>query len=194
MIEEIDTNEEAVAESWQVDDLASAEWAMRKVAKATKEIADIDAAAQQWHQEIDDWRDKVAKRPNQTIEFFSEHLARYARKAREADEDNKTLVLPSGEVRTRSSKEKIIVADKTAVLEWARTAAPEAIKITESLLVSELAHHVAIRHAEGADGQPILVERSSGEIVAGLSLAPASLSVTVVPTSTRSGSADKEAS
>ena len=191
MIEEIDPDEEAVAESWHVEDLSSAEWAMRRVAKATKEIADIDAAAQQWHQEIEDWRDKVAKRPNQTIEFFSEHLARYARKAREANEDNKTLVLPSGEVRTRSSKEKIVVDDVEAALEWARTAAPDAIKTTESLLVKELAHHVAIQRGD-EEAQPLLVDPTSGEIVAGLSLAPATLSVTVVPRSKATSGPEEE--
>ncbi len=182
MHEEIDPDEEEVAESWHVEDLGSAEWAMRRVAKATQELAEIDAAEQQWREEIDEWRAKVAKRPNQTVEFFTEHLSRFARNRRAINEDKKTLVLPSGEVRTKISKEKIVVDDKQAAIEWARTGAPDAIKITESLLVSELAAHVVIRQGVGG-GQSLLIDPTSGEIVSGLSLDPAVLSVTVVPQS-----------
>ncbi len=167
-----------VEPTWTVDGLKSAEWAMRKIADAQQKIDSFDAQANEWLEEIEAWHQRVIKRPTQTIEFFSEHLRRYALAQRALDPNAKTLVLPSGEVRTRAVNDRVVVRDKELVLAWARTAAPEVIQITETIKADELTKHIT---KVDKDGTTALIDATTGEFVEGLGLELARVTAKVVP-------------
>ena len=172
--------DEDLAESetpWVIDGINSAEWAMRKLALAEKDKREIDEAAQEWHRQIDEWRKKELAVPERRIEFFSGHLERWALAEREANPDRKSWNLPSGSVKTRHSAAKVVVVDQTAVLEWARTAAPEVVVTKESVSLTAL-RDVVTMHELG------IVMMGEAEIVPGVEVEDESFSVKVDPITT----------
>ena len=52
--------------------------------------------------------------------------------------NKKTYTSPYGEITFRTSKAKVTFTDQASAVAWARTYAPDAIKTTESVLVSKL--------------------------------------------------------
>lgn len=104
---------------WLVEDDDAAEWAMAHLAKATAELDALRARAHRWQAKIQAWFDQAAREPARTAEFMTAHLEWYGRRQR-ADEDRKSVALPSGKIGTRSSAAAVEIADKAAVVEWAK--------------------------------------------------------------------------
>lgn len=115
------------ATRWTVTDDGSAEWAMGHVLRADQALAELQAQAQVWRDEADErirriaqWFAHGAKRHLATRAFMDAHLSAYALDRRAADpKHNKTLVLPSGVVKTTEAKPKAEVVDPDAVVAWA---------------------------------------------------------------------------
>lgn len=111
-------------QGFHIADDADAERAMRRYADADAELGQLQAQADQWAAEANDrlarirqWFDHRAKRFLATKAFLDYHLTRYALDRRAADpKHGKTLVLPSGQVRTTSVAPKAEVADEDSVL------------------------------------------------------------------------------
>lgn len=111
---------------WTVTDDGSAEWAMGKVVDAEQALAALGAQAQVWRDEaaerlarIDAWFVHAAKRHRATQAFMAAHLEAYALDRREADpKHNKTLVVPSGAVKTTEHKPRAVVEDEAQVAAW----------------------------------------------------------------------------
>jgi phage host-nuclease inhibitor protein Gam len=104
--------------AWRIGSDAEAEWAMRHVADAERQLADLQVQAADWAERIQQWFDQAAKPLVATRVFMGSHLQHYGL-ARRADTGKATLVLPSGAVATRSAKPKAEVVDAAAVLAWA---------------------------------------------------------------------------
>lgn len=127
------------ARRWQVTDDRSAEWAMRHVAQAEAELAQLRAQADEWRQRIDTWFVQRARPLQATVGFMAGHVERYALAKREANPKAKTLTLPSGVVRTSYVAPKVEVADPDEVVAWAkRVGATLVVKTKEEPLVSQL--------------------------------------------------------
>lgn len=115
------------AKAWRIHDDGAAEWAMAHVARADDELARLKAQAAEWTIEAEDrlarirqWFDHRAARHLATRLFMEAHLRRYALERRAEDPKHaKTLVLPSGAVRTVEQKPKAAVADEATVIAWA---------------------------------------------------------------------------
>lgn len=114
------------AKAWRIHDDGAAEWAMAHVARADDELAQLKAQAAEWTIEAEDrlarirqWFDHRAARHLATRLFMEAHLRRYALERRAEDPKHaKTLVLPSGAVRTVEHQPKAAVADEDAVVTW----------------------------------------------------------------------------
>lgn len=106
---------------------ADAERAIARYARAQNQVAELEAQARAWTIETEDrlarirqWFEHRARRPRATMAFLQAHLVAYALDRRAEDpKHNKTLVLPSGAVRTIEQRPKVAVADETAVVGWA---------------------------------------------------------------------------
>lgn len=122
------------AARWTVTDDGSAEWAMAKYATADAELARLQAQAAVWQAEAEErlarirqWFDHRARRHQATKAFMEAHLVRYALDRRDADpKHNKTLVLPSGAVKTTEQQPKAAVADEAALVAWVTCWYPQA--------------------------------------------------------------------
>ena len=187
--------EEAVGEGWKIDGLRSAEWAMRKIVDEQRRIEELEMQAKEWAADIERWRKRVLARPNQTIEFFTGHLTRWALDQRELDPKMKTVVLPSGEVKTRQAKDRVVVVDADRVLDWARANLPDAVATTvvEKVKVAELTGYVMNLDE---NSWPTEVDEETGEIlpaecpVPGIRIEAEHVTATVVPNTSSSAVPD----
>jgi hypothetical protein len=111
---------EETREHWEIEDLGAAEWAMRHAAEATRVIRDLKDQRNDWAERIDLWFEQATKREQVRLAFMEHHLKEYALKVRAESKDHqKSVVLPSGTVGTRSAKAAIEVYNADEVLDWA---------------------------------------------------------------------------
>lgn len=145
-------------ERFRIEDDSAAEWAMRKLAAATARAQEIDAAAQQHHEEIDRWVDRRMRPARREVEFFEAILVDYGiRQVEEAK--RKTVDVPSGKIRSLDRREtpKIVVTNPADLAAWAGTTlsgddASEVVPPQDpKVLVSKLADHVEVVLARDAD-------------------------------------------
>lgn len=103
---------------WRCEDDGGAEWALRHVVRADQELQHLQAQANDWAARIQQWFDHRAKPLLATKAFMEGQLTRYALDRRDQDPKIKSLVLPSGAVRTTAHKPAVTVADEAEVLRW----------------------------------------------------------------------------
>lgn len=161
-------------DSWRIDSHGEAERALAKLALTEADIDDVARLYDRWHDRLADWHDGAMAPLRSRQAFFEGALGDYIRRLREENPNVKSLLLPSGRVFTRFVPEKVVVEDQQAVLAWLHTLPEGREVIAESVRVSELRRIVA-----AADGKA--VEKSTGEVVAGLAVEPESLSISVKP-------------
>lgn len=108
------------AHRWQIEDHGAAEWALRRLAEARANIAALEEQAAAWNRRIDEWTAKALAPLLNREQFFVANLEDYGLRVREASADEvKTLVLPSGKVKTTSHGPKVKVGDPHGFDEWA---------------------------------------------------------------------------
>jgi len=178
---------------WQIDGINTAEWAMRHVRGATKQIDGIHEQAEAFRAElrdrlrrVDEWEEQVSKTPRRTVDFFTYHLESYAHEVRrESDGRIKTLTLPSGKVTTREASGPVVeIADHDALLGWFKRNTSDlvqelVIKTTEKVLISEARPYLRI--APASDYGPEVVVDADGQPVPGVTIKHPQITAKVVP-------------
>lgn len=103
---------------FQVTDLATAEWAMRKLAEAEAERAALAEQRDSWMERIGAWFDQASKRPTRTANFMTDRLLAFGRGERERNPRVATIPLPSGTIKTTASRPAVEVADDAALASY----------------------------------------------------------------------------
>ena len=156
------------ARTWRITDDGSAEWAMAHFTQAEDELASLRAQADVWAEKIAAWFEHRAKPLHAKQAFFGGHLMAHALRRREDDPKAKTLVLPSGAVKTTEHKPRAVVENEQAVIAWADLTLPpdEAIDVApyqpRKVYVNPLRDHVKV--IEVID-QARIVLANSGEVI-----------------------------
>jgi hypothetical protein len=162
---------------WRIDDPVTADWALRKLREAEIRIDEIDRQHAQFVAGIDRWRDEQTKTYRGAVSFFTQHLEDYGRRWRASIPPSrpKTLALPSGAVKTHTSKAAVVIDDKDVILKWAKENEPTLVhaETREWVLVSEVRDYVEIKvdvdeEAPELITKTLVVHRVTGEIVPGL--------------------------
>lgn len=135
---------EAERHRWRIETDDQAEWAMRHVAAADRQLAELRQRADEWTARITDWFRQASREALATKGFMEAHLERYALERRDADPRARSLVLPSGRVSTRRSGPKAVIIDANAVLRWAEENAADAVTVERKVLVSDLRKLVTV--------------------------------------------------
>jgi hypothetical protein len=172
--------------TWQVDSEKAAEWAMRKLRDADREIAHQQALADDYHQQIDIWFERVTKKASQSAEFFAAHLVLFQQARLAVDPKAGSLKLPSGVIKVsdRSKTATVKIDDQDVFKEWAKANLPAEILAEvvvpqpEKVLPSKLKDAVVAKQLD--DGGWVVVSEA-GEPVPGAVANPGSLSITPTP-------------
>lgn len=123
-----------VREPWRINTLGAADWAMRQ-------LRDAQRLAQQYRDEIALWT-AALNRIAHAGEWFEERLREWAISQR--TDQHKSFSVAHGTVSTRSSKARAVVVDEPAAIAWAKEHGRlDAVKVTESFLISEAGVFVA---------------------------------------------------
>lgn len=139
-----------------ITDEGLAEWCMAHVAEIDAGLALADEQHQAYLARINRHHEATVKRLTQRRQFFEAHLVQFARAFRERDpKRNKTLNLPSGQVKSTESRPAATVRDDEAVAEWLATkldgdALDEAVKVTTKVYVGPFRKLVKIGQVERA--------------------------------------------
>lgn len=165
---------------WRISDLGDAEYAMRIYAESMRRVTRQRDQAKRWHQQIEEWLDRSTKDDRSRANRMSARLLSYAIAEREADPDRATIILPSGSLPTTFRRDPVIgIADKDAVLEWAKASHPDLIRYTPDVLVTTL--RAAVQIVSRDEGH--VVVDGDGVEVPGVEIDPPSITARVVPAS-----------
>lgn len=148
-----DPVEPPVAARWKITSTDSAEWAMRKLAHLSAEIASTEAQAEEFRRQIKVWEDGVIAPLNRRAKFFEGALISYLNMLREFDPDKKSVKLPSGTIGSRNNPSHPAVTDEVTYIEWAKDKGFEhTLKVTVKPIMKELKAEIDFRDAWVPDG------------------------------------------
>lgn len=159
------------AEPWEIHDDAEANWALRKIYQAEREIERVNANAQREVERILLSRDAAVQSAQQTVSFMKLHLIHYRRKLEEADPTlPKTYRLPAGVLSRRKGPSRYVVTDEKAFIEWAERNDPDAYRRTPLVSALDNPNYRCVgEQKESSDVEqrsPIVT--TSGELVPGV--------------------------
>ena len=159
-------------ETWRITDDSSAQWALRKLKAEIDRLDDINAQAVAEIAKVENWRELVSKSHKQTVTYFENQLRDYMLRVRE-EEGRKSIVLPDGEVQSRTIKAKAQVADKELFLKWCLANHREGWIRTK-----EEPNLEAVKDAVEFNGDSV-VDTLTGEVVEGLVVVEEDITVSV---------------
>lgn len=177
-------------EPWTPSDRSSAEWAMAIVRRDTLAIDQHEHDRDAWIQRITEAHVSAVAPLVERRARLSAALERYALAWHDEDPRvNKTLHVPSGEVKTTTPRTpKVSITDEAEVVAWLESIDPEVV--THDVLQRPLPRPMisGVRKLVTTvekDGGWIVVDPASGERVAGLSAELGDTTATVKPDTTR---------
>lgn len=179
-----DTEADVDPENWSPLDLVTPENLMRQLGSAMKRMDHIQAQAREMRYPIDLWEKQQLGPLMERAAYLDQSLQELGRRYRAADpRHNKTLTLPSGQVRTTTVNPKLEVVDEDAVIAWLEAYADENGKpVTEYLAVHVKPKLDPLKKlADILEGPEGLVAAAHGELIPGVIVKPGDVSVKVVP-------------
>lgn len=148
---------------WEITDDGAAGWALRKIARANRELFRLQDAADHEVAAIRAWLDEASSPLARTVGFFESKLIDYRRRLEdESPELAATYKLPGGDLTRRAGRLRTTVVDPEAFTAWALVNEPSAVQLKPlTSPLTKLARFVAT-----ADG--VVVDEETGEVVPGV--------------------------
>ena len=162
---------------FRVDGPATADWALRKLARIRARQAENSALAAVERERIGEWeRDENAKLQHDA-DFFAGLLSEWHRLVLDAEPDRRTVALPAGKLVARKQPDRWDF-DAAAFLQWAVRAGRAEFVRTPAPEVDKAAAKKALAVKDGA-----VVDTATGEVVEGVTVEPGDVrySVEVTP-------------
>lgn len=109
-------------ERWEIDSLATADWALSRIADLEQEIAENDAVLEEHIARLRAKNDALNARAQRGMEFFTWHLQRWAEMNRETllkGGKRKSRALHHGSIGWRKRPGGLQVIDSSTLLAWA---------------------------------------------------------------------------
>lgn len=160
---------------FEITNMESLTWAFRKLAAYKAKENEIVKIAQQERQRIDDWEAEQKKSIRGDMEFFEGLIQRYHAKQLAENPKAKTLSTPFGKSKSRTSKPAPEKQDENQLIEYViENDMTEFIK--QSIKWSDLKKNLKVAEI---NGEPVVVDTSTGLIVPGVTIKPGSTTFTV---------------
>ena len=124
-------------ERFDVTDLASAEWVLKKMSECDAEELGIEARIKSVTENLASDLRQAKGRREYLMGRFGEGLKAFAR-ADQYDRKTRTTSMAFGKLSFRTMPESIEIVDMALAVEWAKANAPDAVKTVESILKTPL--------------------------------------------------------
>jgi phage host-nuclease inhibitor protein Gam len=118
-----DEENPSVGHAWRIENLDSADWALRRLGDLEQEMAENEAIAARRIEEIRIRTSLLNERAMRGAAFFRMRLTEYAERSRTEllkGGKKKTRQLPSGSIAYRSKGGGLVKADADVLLAWAK--------------------------------------------------------------------------
>lgn len=169
---------------FQIFDRSSADWALRKILKAKRNLAEAEASHDEQVRAVmakverllEPIRTNLVEITNEeqrTIDFFESLLITYHRKLIAEDPKATSVKLAFGKLTSRKGQDKYEFAPE--FIEWAKDNAPELLRVKHEVAVAEAKKAIGVLFSEN-DGQMIVVE---GQVAPGVTWTPGERSFSV---------------
>lgn len=122
---------------FHVHDRASAEWVLERLSEAEAEVAALERRKTVLVANIESMQLEAERRVTFLMGRFLLELQAFAEKEL-AGKKTRTWKSPFGRLSFRKGKSRLVVHDEAKAVEWAKQNQPQAVKVTEKLLVSML--------------------------------------------------------
>ena len=157
-----------------IENLESANRAMRKLAAAQKRIDERTELVMNEARRLSDWANVANKSDQRDVTFFGESLKAYVIKLREETHgETKSLSLPDGDISSRTINAKAEVVDKDLFLKWCENnERGQWVRVTLSPDLSALKGEVEF-------SGDLCIDTLTGEIIEGLAAIEADIAVSV---------------
>lgn len=120
-----------------VDSTSAAEWVLERIQAADADIAACDARLKAISDNLAAMRKEHEKRKEWLLGRFAAELETFAA-AELNGKKTRTLKTPFGSLSFRTAPGSVKVLDMEAAVKWAKMYEPDAVKVTESVLVSKV--------------------------------------------------------
>lgn len=172
-------------EAWRVGGPNEADWAARKLAKATRQLADVHAEAQRQRNEImeaiasylfpiDLYEKEESERLEREVGHWTAKLTEWHRDQLAEDDSLKSIKLIHATLRSRKQPDRWEFTEDE-FLAWARSMIPEAVRTIEQ--IDKPSVKASLKGLARTDeGQ---VVNADGELVPGLVVLPGDTSFTI---------------
>lgn len=127
----LDATAPEVTESFVIDTMDKAAWALDKIRERRRQIAEVEAFAFNKVRQISDWQAKETESLQNDIAYFEALLQPYAAEQLKGKK-SKTFKLPNGQCSFRKGNVSY-TKDDAALLEYVKSSAPGYIKTKESV-------------------------------------------------------------
>ena len=153
-----------VAPEFRVESESEAEWVLGKMLDAAADLASVQHSPEVLRAKaVLEQAAKIEKEKRNRLEWlqrrFNPELGEFARKQLEGKK-TKTWKSILGSISLRTVRGGLRVANPELALNWARSHAPEAIKVSEAFLITLLpeAHKTRLMESFATDRQTVLAE------------------------------------
>lgn len=165
--EEIPESEEEqvyLKERFHIKDDGQANWAVRKIAQARRQLAEAEALAQSEIDRIQQWLQGQKREAERTEGFFTALLWEYFLPKFATDPRRKTIKLPSGTLQVRQLPPEF-KRDDAALLKWLKEH-----EMMEFVETKEMPRWADLKSQVQVSGRHVVTQ--GGEIVEGVEVIP----------------------
>jgi Bacteriophage Mu Gam like protein len=161
-------------ERWEITDASAADWALRKLAQARRQIIENQDLYAAEVGRLDSWLEEACRSPERDVEYFESVLRNWHEEQLQADpedaeawkrEKKKTIKLPAGELSVAKNPPSVEI-DEEKFVPWALENQPEWVKVERKVTRKPIAN--AVKEAGGIDLE-------TGEVAPGVLVHPGAL-------------------
>lgn len=145
-------------ERWSIKDDKSAEWALKKIREAQEDTA-------RWNTYYAAQMETIERQNADTVAYFTALLEAWFKTVpHKATKTQESYQLPSGKL-VRKLQQPAYERDADALLKWAKTNLPEAIKVKEEASWTDIKNRIGKVMPDGS-----AVDKETGEIIDGVTV------------------------
>lgn len=159
----LDDQEQTENEAFEVINVETANWALRKIKQYQEKQKENNALAEAEIEKIELWLKTVNEQAQNSIDYFQGLLAEYAVKQRDNDPSFKSQKLPNGAIRFRKQQPKFNYDDEK-LLNYLKQSGE-----TDLINVKETPNKAAVKKLFNVNGDK-LINVGTGEIVEGVTV------------------------
>lgn len=150
--------EEGIKAAFLIDDDSKADWALRKIAEAQADTA-------KWADYYANQAAKIKAQNDQTVAYFTSALEQYFDMVpHRTTKTQESYGLPSGKL-VRKAQQPTYERDADALLTWAKSSFPEAVKVKE-----EASWEAIKKRITAVNGAGQAIDRETGELIPGVKI------------------------